>query len=74
MHENRIRTLTEKELYSTAEVLKVTDLGRTKLFELLSAHAIESVRVDTRRPILAQDYFVAGFQDEYTSLHPGLRA
>jgi excisionase family DNA binding protein len=70
MHENRIRTLTEKKLYSIDEVLETTGLGRTKLFELLANGSVASVRVGTRRliPVSALDSWIEGLRNEEANI------
>ncbi len=60
MHENRIRTLAEKKLYSIDEVPEATAIGRTKLFQLLANGSVASVRVGSRRliPVSALDSWI----------------
>ena len=35
----------DKLLYTVADVMQLTSLGRTKIYELLQTHAIDSCRV-----------------------------
>ena len=70
MHENRIRTLTEKKLYSIDEVLEATAIGRAKLFQLLANGSIASVRVGSRRliPVSALDSWIEELLKEEANL------
>ena len=66
MTETMTRSVAEKKLYSIAEALDATGIGRTKMFELLANGSIASVRVGTRRliPVDALDEFIQQLRAE----------